>query len=324
LQNKHERRDSDHLFYLQQDEVGYHPLPSSGRAPPPSFLDVQYSQLQYLQQLSLHAAPPRLMQLVPKIGIFRPPTMQVEPMQLEEVSTPSNSCAQFSGDIWFEFLRTGSRSLPEKIDTGARVNVMSERHFHLLGLSPALLRPSPVMLVSFNQSLIQPLGMFASTFDLADIRMQMTFYVVPRCNNVLMCFRGAIHAQLLSPRRVSQNSSNNPVDALFIHKGETYSLVLADDAVPRSFPARKASLALEDKVKDELDRMEREGLITRVNEPTDWCSPMLVCRKPNGVLRVCMDPHYLNTFLKRATYPLPDLIRCLPNFAARNFSPKWI
>jgi hypothetical protein len=322
VQYDNERRDHDHPFYVQQDEVGYHPRPSSGRAPPPSFQDVQFSQLQYLQQLSLHAVTPRPLQLVPKVGVSQPSSLQLEPMQLDEVSTPSNSWAKFNGDMWFENLRAGSRSLHAKIDTGARVNVMSEHHFRSLGLSAAMLRPSPVVLVSFNQSLIQPLGMFAYNFDLAGIKLRMIFHVVPRCNNVLVCFRDAVRAQLLSPHPASQHHSHDPVDTLSIYKGETYSLVLADDAIPRTFPARKVPLAQEDEVKAELDRMEREGVITRVNEPTDWCSPMLVRRKPNGLLRVCMDPRYLNTFLKRATYPLPDVDQVFTKFRGAKFFSK--
>jgi transposase InsO family protein len=323
VQYENERRDNnEHPYYVQQDEVGYYPHHSSGRTPAPSFQDVHSSQLQYLQQLSLQAVTPRPQQLVPKVGGQQASTLQMEPMHIDEVSKADNSRAQFCGDMWFEKLRIGSYSLAAKIDTGARVNVMSRQHFLSLGLSPNHLRPSPVVLVSFNKTLIQPLGMFEHNFDLAGVKMRMIFHVVPTCNNVLVCFRDAVRAQLLFPRVKFPPRIHDPVDALSIYKGETYSLVLADDAVPRTFPARKVPLAQEEEVKEELDRMEREGVITRVTEPTDWCSPMIVRRKPNGLLRVCMDPRYLNTFLKRATYPLPDVDQVFTKFRGAKFFSK--
>jgi hypothetical protein len=96
---------------------------------------------------------------------------------------------------------------------------------------------------------------------------------------------------------------------------------LREDAVPKNFPARKVPLALDAEVQAELKRMEEEGVIVKETEPTDWCSPMLVRRKPNGLLRVCMDPRYLNSFLKRATHHLPDIEDVFPRFrGARVFS----
>ncbi len=318
----HQRQDEDFSGYAAQDEVGFHPLPTSSRAMAPSFMDVQQSQWQYLQQLSLHASPARPAQLVPKVATTRPPDFHLEPMQLDEVSKNINSSSN-SSDMWFETLRLGTRSVRAKIDTGARVNVMSISHFRSLQLSPSILVPSPVTLVSFNRSLTQPVGMFQKRFSIAGVSLEMKFHVVSECSNILICFRDAIRARLISPRTVEvPSSASSSVDALSIYKGEIYSLVLRDDAVPRTFPARKVPLAQEDEVKEELDRMEREGVIARVNEPTDWCSPMLVRRKPNGLLRVCMDPRYLNGFLKHATYPLPDVEQVFTKFRGAKFFSK--
>jgi hypothetical protein len=112
------------------------------------------------------------------------------------------------------------------------------------------------------------------------------------------------------------------VDTLSIYKKEVIHLELALDAVARNFPTRKVPLALEDEVFEELQRMEDEGVIVKENNPTDWCSPPLIRRKPNGKLRVCMDPRYLYTFLKRATYPLPDVESVFPKFCAAKFFSK--
>jgi hypothetical protein len=45
-------------------------------------------------------------------------------------------------------------------------------------------------------------------------------------------------------------------------------------------------------------------------------------RKPNGKLGVCMDPRYLNSFLPRATYALPDVECVFPKFWGAKFFSK--
>ena len=40
--------------------------------------------------------------------------------------------------------------------------------------------------------------------------------------------------------------------------------------------------------------MEKMEVITPVKEATDWVSSLVVSKKPNGKLRVCLDPSDLN------------------------------
>ena len=47
------------------------------------------------------------------------------------------------------------------------------------------------------------------------------------------------------------------------------------------------------------------NVITKVTEPTDWVSLLVVAYKPSGALRVCLDPHNLNRAIKRHHHKLP-------------------
>ena len=49
---------------------------------------------------------------------------------------------------------------------------------------------------------------------------------------------------------------------------------------------RKVPFALREKLKGELDRMMRLGIIDKVDGPTDWVSNLVIVEKPNGKLRV--------------------------------------
>ena len=46
------------------------------------------------------------------------------------------------------------------------------------------------------------------------------------------------------------------------------------------------------------------GIIAPVNEPTDWVSSFVAIEKPNGTLRVCLDPRNSNKAIKREHYRL--------------------
>ena len=47
-------------------------------------------------------------------------------------------------------------------------------------------------------------------------------------------------------------------------------------------------------VKEELDRMEKVGVISKVTEPSPWCAGMVVIPKQDRDVRVCVDLKGLN------------------------------
>ena len=73
-------------------------------------------------------------------------------------------------------------------------------------------------------------------------------------------------------------------------------------------PPRRVPFALRERLKVELDNMERDGIICKVTEPTQWVNALVVCEKPKThKLRVCLDPRPLNKAILRPHYPLPTL-----------------
>ena len=53
--------------------------------------------------------------------------------------------------------------------------------------------------------------------------------------------------------------------------------------------------------------MEADGIIAKVTEPTPWVSSMVVVRKKDDKVRICIDPRDLNKAIKRCHYPMPTL-----------------
>ena len=61
------------------------------------------------------------------------------------------------------------------------------------------------------------------------------------------------------------------------------------------------------KVKSELERMEKLGVIKRVNVPTKWYTGMVVVPKPDGRLRICADLTKLNQSVQKKRHPIPSV-----------------
>ena len=86
-------------------------------------------------------------------------------------------------------------------------------------------------------------------------------------------------------------------------------------------PPRRVPIAMQTKLRYELDGLVDLKVITPVTEPTEWCSQISVQTKKNGRLRICIDPRPLNEVLQRETYPLPTIDDLLPELAnAKVFS----
>jgi len=56
---------------------------------------------------------------------------------------------------------------------------------------------------------------------------------------------------------------------------------LKPDAIPVVNPPRRVPEALRNRLHEELDRMENNDIIAKVNTPTDWVNSLVVVEKPN-------------------------------------------
>ena len=66
-----------------------------------------------------------------------------------------------------------------------------------------------------------------------------------------------------------------------------YTMQLKPEVQQVVHAARKVTVALREKVKAELDRMEKLNVISKVDEPTKWVNSMVVVPKQNGAVRTC-------------------------------------
>ncbi|KAK9539543.1 hypothetical protein VZT92_004643 [Zoarces viviparus] len=95
---------------------------------------------------------------------------------------------------------------------------------------------------------------------------------------------------------------------------------LKPSAIPVVCPPCCIPYDLRNRLKDELDEMEKMDIIQKVTEPTEWVNALVAVEKPKtGKLRVCLDPRPLNKAIQRPHYPLPTLDDVTPRLAGAQY-----
>lgn len=80
---------------------------------------------------------------------------------------------------------------------------------------------------------------------------------------------------------------------------------LKENSKPRLNYKKKIPFSLHDRLKKHLNIMVSDGVISRVNKPTDWVNNLQIVEKPSGELRICLDPKPLNECIKRERCIIP-------------------
>ncbi|CAE1232164.1 unnamed protein product [Acanthosepion pharaonis] len=79
---------------------------------------------------------------------------------------------------------------------------------------------------------------------------------------------------------------------------------------------------MREKIKAELDKMESQGVIRRIEEPTNWVSSLTYVTKRDNTIRVCLDPRALNKALIRPYHQIPTVKELNHRFAGAKFFSK--
>ncbi|CAI6372162.1 unnamed protein product [Macrosiphum euphorbiae] len=77
--------------------------------------------------------------------------------------------------------------------------------------------------------------------------------------------------------------------------------------MPISKPPHRVPIKVKEKLKEELSRLTELGIISKINEPTSWVNKIVIVEKPNGSIRICLDPKDLNMAIKKEYFSLPTL-----------------
>ena len=212
---------------------------------------------------------------------------------------------------WVVTISINGSPVKFKIDTGADVTVISDTTYKALAKKTPL-KPAKKSLTGPSSQPLDVCGLFTGTLQHRSCTSSEDIFVV---NNLQMSLLG--HPAIESLRLVSR--VNTVADQrlpymypdLFQGLGKNpgkYHIQLKDDAQPFALSTlRRVALPLQPKVKSELQWMEQLGVISKVDEPTDWCAGIVVVPKQDGKVRICVDLTKLNESVRSERHILPSV-----------------
>ena len=216
-------------------------------------------------------------------------------------------------NCWKATLQVDGKDVAFKVDTGAEVTAISEPTFQ--NFRKRTLSPSDKILSGPSQYPLHVKGCFQAQLRFKSRIVPQQMYVVKGLKNNLLGLPAITALGMLSRLYAISDLKTAIIEkfpSLFSGLGcfkERYEIKLKDGAVPHClFTPRHVPIPLRQEVLQELQRMEKSGVISRVDQPTHWCSGMVVVpKKKQGTLRICVDLKPLNESVLREILPLPKV-----------------
>ena len=104
---------------------------------------------------------------------------------------------------------------------------------------------------------------------------------------------------------------------------DNYKIQLFSEAKPFALTTpRLVAVLFLPKVKAELQRIEKLGVISKVTTPTEWCAGVVMIPKPIGTIRICVDLTKLNQNVCREHHILPSVEQVLAQLEMQKFSQR--
>ena len=224
------------------------------------------------------------------------------------------------GTVWHETATIRAIAINFKLDTGAGTNVLPMSMYRQLP-GPIPMRPTETVLIAFGGGRLPADGVVSLKCRTNKSEAVLDFHVTSQSDKPIL--GGDACEQLQLVKRVEaltatlQQPGKPPATKeelierytdVFTGLGEfpgVHHIHIDPNATPVIHACRNVPLSIMDSLKEALKDLQKRKAITPVNEPTDWVNSLVVTKKRNGALRVCLDPCDLNHAVKRQHYSIP-------------------
>lgn len=201
-----------------------------------------------------------------------------------------------------------------KLDTGADANLIPIKFVR------GKIKDTNAKLFDYNREAIKVFG----EVDLECVdcktkkKYRATFVVVENRREPILGSQSCIDFHVIRRLDVDRVQQGLSPEEKFIKENQSafqglgkvpgkVSIQLKENSKPVVHYRKRFPLSLVEKLKIEMKDMEEKGVISPVDFPTDWVNNLQVIEKPNGRMRVCIDPRPLNACIKREHFLIPTL-----------------
>ena len=220
-----------------------------------------------------------------------------------------------SSKDWRVELMIKGRKVRAKVDTGAQVNVISKTLTDKLGVP---LANSSAKLTSYSGDIIPVAGKATLICDYKNNAFSIDFIVTSaQSATTILGLETSEKMNLFQRVNEIKRSEFQTINKLVTEYEDTFGslgcfeskhhIEIDPKVEPIVSPPRRVPLAQRKKLSAKLAEMESDGVIKKVEDPTEWVNPMIIVNKPDGSIRICMDPKRLNSAIKREHFQLPTM-----------------
>ncbi|XP_063901524.1 uncharacterized protein K02A2.6-like [Zophobas morio] len=238
-------------------------------------------------------------------------SLQVLNLKIEGITAEENT--------WYEEVEIQGQKLNCKIDTGAQVSVLPYNDFKSLNTKKKL-QPTNVTLVAYGNKnfKITPVGQVTLKLKVGNQIAEVNFVVVNPSSGAILGLQDCLKLQLISrstkvnePQKyiheLTMEMVTEKYKSIFNGIGKipgTHHITVSSEVKPVINPPRLVPLSLHTRLKTTLEKFSKEGIVSKVSKPTKWVNNLVIIEKPNGELRLCLDPKDLNTAIQREIYQI--------------------
>jgi len=162
-----------------------------------------------------------------------------------------------------------------------------------------VVKATDVKLTAYGGASITPIGTCQLLCTGKGQQCNIKFYIVPVDANPILGLSACTKLGLIKRVETIQTLSGMSKVAIKEHYQGAftglgclgkYHITLNEPHTPVVNPPRRIPHSLKDKLKQTIDKHMQSGVLVKVDEPTDWVHNLAIVEKPNGSLRLCLDP----------------------------------
>ncbi|XP_036327169.1 uncharacterized protein LOC118739769 [Rhagoletis pomonella] len=228
-----------------------------------------------------------------------------------------------SKDVWYINIYISKVELRCQVDTGAQVNLISKATADLLKAQINYNVKSSIR--TFSGEKLEVVGTTNLKFKYANKTFEAIFYILKMsCKNVIGLPTAKDLELIKMVNEIKSEDLLEKYAEMFSGLGvlkRKCGLQLKEGSIPTVDASRRIPFSLYEPLKRELKRMMDINVIEPVEGTTEWVSSIVIVTKPNGNLRICLDPKNLNKAIVIPRFSLPTVEECKSKmFGSRIFS----
>ncbi|GBM63522.1 Uncharacterized protein K02A2.6 [Araneus ventricosus] len=219
--------------------------------------------------------------------------------------------------MWLKKIDAENNMIEFKLDTGVEINVLPLFVYKSMCLPlKCALSKTNITLVSYGNFKLNPEGELILNCSVNQYhKVPLKFVVVNVSSRPILglsaCQKLNLIKKIEQVETISKDSIMDQYSEVFKGLGEfpgkPYHIEIKSEIKPVINTPRRVPQSLHKELEKTLNEFIQLGIVSPVNKPTEWVNSLVTIEKPNGKLRICLDPRNLNKAIKREHYVIPSV-----------------